>query len=89
MITMENVLRELVRLYDWRLELAAIERDPAHDKKQMKKSLQRYGSEKRKAWEDAKAVLESLKPYTITVGGMLGARVAGVVDAKLVGHLAP
>jgi hypothetical protein len=50
-------LTELLRLYDWRNELGQIERDPNHDKKQMKASLNKYGREKKLAWAAAREAL--------------------------------
>lgn len=57
MVTAEEVLRELLRLYDWRLALAEIERDVDHNRKEMKRCLQKYGREKKAAWEQARKVI--------------------------------
>lgn len=55
-----SVLRELLRLYDWRNELGRIERDFNHDRKQMKTWLNQYGREKKTAWEAAREVLAQI-----------------------------
>jgi hypothetical protein len=55
--TCRAALTELLRLYDWRNELGQIERDPDHDKKQMKASLNKYGREKKAAWAAAREAL--------------------------------
>lgn len=56
--TAHIVLRELLRLYDWRLELGKLERDLSHDRGAMKRDLLRYGREKKAAWDLARKVLE-------------------------------
>lgn len=57
--TLHGVLTELLRLYDWRNEIGRIERDFNHDRKQVKTWLNRYGREKKAAWEAAVRVLKA------------------------------
>lgn len=56
----EAVLRELLRLYDWRFELARMERD-GDDPGGMSKLLNQYGREKKAAWARAREVLAEKK----------------------------
>lgn len=55
-------LTELVRLKDWRDELGRTERAPGHDEAEMRRSLLRYGIEKKLAWARAKDALSRLMP---------------------------
>lgn len=48
-------LKELVRLYDWRFELARQEGEQPKD--EIRRLLLRYGREKAAAWAEAKRVL--------------------------------
>lgn len=50
-------LEELLRLYDWRNELGQIQKGPDYDQKWMDKCLNRYGREKKVAWQVARQVL--------------------------------
>lgn len=54
----DTILTELLRLYDWRVALGAIEKyDPQYDKKLMAADLLKYGREKRAAWIAARTYL--------------------------------
>lgn len=58
-----GVLVELVRLYDWRFELARQENEP-HNKDEMKSLLRQYGEQKKAAWIEAKRLLKTPKEPT-------------------------
>jgi hypothetical protein len=63
-----EVLRELLRLYDWRQEIGKRERDLGHrwqdwnahcdGCRSLARDLSRYGNEKKAAWERARTVVE-------------------------------
>lgn len=56
--TITTVLTELLRLYDWRLEIARREIDPTVEEgERIRKDLLRYGRDKKAAWEAARRVL--------------------------------
>jgi serine/threonine-protein kinase RIO1 len=63
-----DVLTELLRLYDWRFELAEREKDPRSAAKDFKdetrRLLNQYGAEKKAAWAAARRVLRSSVPAT-------------------------
>lgn len=67
-----TVLRELLRLYDWRHKLGRIELDPQHDQKQMKKWLNQYGREKNVAWIEARRVLEGCPSHEQQLRNLFG-----------------
>jgi hypothetical protein len=53
-------LAELLRLYDWRFELARMERD-GDCPGEMTKLLNQYGREKKAAWAVARALLKDVR----------------------------
>jgi DnaJ-domain-containing protein 1 len=60
--TVVSVLSELLRLYDWRFELAEREKDlrngaPSDFRNETRRLLNQYGTEKKAAWEAARRVL--------------------------------
>lgn len=57
--TPRDVLVELLRLYDLRIELAKHEEQGTMSFKEMKKALVRYGNEKKHAWEAARVALDN------------------------------
>ena len=61
------VLAELVRLYDWRNELAAqMKADPSLDQKS---GLLKYGREKKAAWVASRPVLYRAEEFIKKAGG--------------------
>lgn len=64
--TATTVLTELLRLYDWRFEIARREKDPRSItgtafSDETRRLLNQYGTEKKSAWEAARRVLT--EPY--------------------------
>lgn len=74
MLLLEAALAELIRLYDWRFELARMEAAVKAGNfllaPDVKRFLRQYGEEKKAAWEVARAVLRggatASVPATIT-----------------------
>lgn len=54
---LEFVLKELLRLYDWRMEVGGREKQGLIAPADLKKMLNQYGREKKEAWKLARKVL--------------------------------
>ena len=61
LLAVVEALKELQRLYDWRFELAKLEKGTNEEQKQAVKLLNQYGREKKAAWQVSRQALADLE----------------------------